>query len=186
MIRRDEALLQELRKYEPRDMDEAEHCARLVDLLEVSEDAFSRREYLPGHVTASCFIVDDEARLLLHHHRRLDRWLQMGGHVEQHESPLAAAMREASEESGLRDLDLLQRGIADVDVHEIPAGRGEPRHLHFDVRYLAKTRDPEAIMIDPGQSRDIVWVDLWRAAQLMTGPESVRVLRKIEALLCRS
>ena len=183
MIHRDAALLQEIRRYEPHDSDEAEDCARLIDLLERSDDPFSRHSYLPGHVTASCFVIDNDARLLLHRHRRLDRWLQMGGHVEEGETTAVAALREGAEESGLRDLQLFIGGIADIDVHEIPAGRGEPSHFHFDVRYVARTLAPASAFIDPAESRDIVWVDLRRAAALMGGAGSARVIRKIEALL---
>ena len=63
----------------------------------------------------------------------LGRWLQMGGHVEEGESPSAAALREGAEESGLTDLALLRDGIFDVDVHAIPAAKGEPDHFHFDM-----------------------------------------------------
>src|SRR5581483_6638559 len=94
-----------------------------------------------------------------------------------------AALREAREESGLSGLELLHEGIADLDVHVIPAGRGEPEHRHFDVRYIARTRSPEAIVIDAKESNELMWVDLGRAAELMSGEESHRVIRKIERLL---
>ena len=181
---RQHTLLEELKQYQPADAAEARHCARLVDLLTATDAPFSRASFRPGHVTASCFIVDDETRLLLHHHRRLRRWLQMGGHVEENESPSGAALREGLEESGLRDLELMG-GIFDVDIHAIPAGRGEPDHDHFDVRYLARTRDPHAIAIDRAESDELAWVSLDDARSLMGSPESWRVIRKIE-VLCRS
>ena len=155
----------------------------MVELLESSEDAFWRGHFVPGHFTASCYIVDAEGRLLVHHHRRLQRWLQMGGHVEPGESTAAAALREGSEESGLRDLALVGDAIFDLDIHGIPAAKGEPDHDHFDVRYLARTASPEAIAMDGAESNELAWVTLPRAAELMPGPESHRVLRKIERLL---
>ena len=83
--------------------------------------------------------------MLLHHHRRLDRWLQLGGHDEGEHDPLQTALREAREESGLLDLTPLSAAILDIDVHEIPAGRSEPAHLHHDVRYALQTSTPDAI-----------------------------------------
>lgn len=71
----------------------------------------------------------------------------------------------------------------DLDVHAIPAGKGEPDHAHFDVRYLARTARPDSVAIDRTESNDLAWFDLARAAELMPGPESQRVLRKIERLL---
>jgi 8-oxo-dGTP pyrophosphatase MutT (NUDIX family) len=180
---RDQQLLEQLRAYDPADAVEAEHRRVMVGLLGSAREPFSRGHFAPGHFTASCFIVDDRGRLLLHHHRRLDRWLQMGGHVESRETTAAAALREAAEESGLRDLLLAEGGFFDLDVHVIPAGRGEPEHRHFDVRYAARTTEPEAVTLDQAESTELAWVSLDRAADLMPGAESLRVLRKIEVVL---
>jgi len=86
-MQRHEVLLDELSRYAPADALEARHYRDLVDLLTNAPHAFSRAHFEPGHVTAGCFIIDDASRLLLHHHRRLGRWLQMGGHFEGDESP---------------------------------------------------------------------------------------------------
>lgn len=175
-------LLGELRDYRPADALEWGHYGAIVKLLTDAPDAFARGHFLPGHVTASCYVVDDARRLLLHHHRRLDRWLQMGGHVEEGESPSAAALREGAEESGLTDLAFLRDGIFDVDVHAIPAAKGEPDHFHFDIRYLARTSTPDAIALDADESTELAWVDLDRAEALMEEEAGARVIRKIRSL----
>lgn len=105
-----------------------------------------------------------------------------GCHVEAGEHPADAALREGAEESGLDDLELFP-GILDLDVHGIPAGKGEPDHLHFDVRYLARTRNPEGITIDADESNDLAWVPLADAVSLMNEEASSRVVRKIERFL---
>lgn len=177
-------LLTQFRSYSPADAVEEGHLRAMVNLLTIGGDSFSRAHFRPGHFTASLFIVDGGGRLLLHHHRRLDRWLQMGGHVEGEEAPHEAALREGVEESGLRDLALHGDAIFDLDVHTIPAAKGEPDHDHFDVRYLARTSTPDAITIDRAESHALAWVTLARAAELMPGAESLRVIRKIERSLC--
>src|SRR5688500_14085880 len=103
-----DALLREIRAYKPEDAAEARGRDAVLHLL--SLDGFATRSHFtPGHITASGFIVDaGGARVLLHHHRRLNRWLQMGGHLEPGETPGAAALREAGEESGLSDLYFLR------------------------------------------------------------------------------
>jgi len=179
---RDQRLLAQLTTYEPVDSLEAEHRRAMFALLQSPADPFSREHFVPGHFTASCFIVDDGGRLLLHHHRRLQRWLQMGGHVEGSEELAAAALREGAEESGLGDLELLGGGIFDLDVHAIPAARGEPGHDHFDVRYVAHTAAPHSVTMDRAESNELAWFTLDRAAELMPGTESIRVFRKIERL----
>ncbi len=177
------ALLRELRDYRPADALELQHCRALLELLRGGESVFGRTHFAPGHITASCFIVDESARLLLHHHKRLRRWLQMGGHADPGEEPQAAALREGREESGLTDLELLGDGILDVDVHLIPAAKGEPGHRHFDVRYLARTRMPESITMSRDESNDLTWFALDRAAAAMNEEGSARVIQKIAMLL---
>ncbi len=87
---RHERLLAELETYASADAAEERHRVAMLALLS-SGDAFSRAHFAPGHFTASCYILDEANRMLLHHHRRLDRWLQMGGHVDGDELPEAAA-----------------------------------------------------------------------------------------------
>jgi 8-oxo-dGTP pyrophosphatase MutT (NUDIX family) len=173
---------EQLRRYQPADDAERRHQCELIALVETSAAPFSRGTFAPGHITASLFIVDRGGRLLLHHHRRLGRWLQMGGHLEVAESPLDAALREGAEESGLADLTVAP-GILDLDIHLIPAGKGEPEHRHFDVRYLARTGNPDSITIDAAESLDLRWVTLADAVTLMATEESRRVIDKIAAAL---
>jgi 8-oxo-dGTP pyrophosphatase MutT (NUDIX family) len=175
---RRERLLDELRRHEPADEAEARNVAAVVNLLTTSADPFSRAHFDPGHITASCYVVDPDGRLLLHHHRRLGRWLQMGGHVEPDESIAEAALREGREESGLADLTIDGR-ILDVDVHAIPASNGDPLHHHFDVRYIARTAAPYSISMRDDESNDLAWMSLERAEALMNAPESSRVIRKL-------
>lgn len=105
----------------------------------------------------------------------------MGGHLEGEEVPSEAALREGSEESGLTDLAFAHDGIFDLDVHPIPAGKGEPDHLHFDIRYLARTSTPHAISLDASESNDLTWVALDRAGELLCEEAGWRVIRKIRS-----
>ena len=180
------ALLEELRCYRAADPVEAQHQRAVLDLLSYAPSPFSRDHFVPGHITGSCFIVDPSSgRVLLHHHRRLGRWLQMGGHLESGESAVEAALREGREESGLSDLTLMSDAVFDIDVHDIPAAKGEPEHLHFDIRHVARTSQPDSIVIDRAESYELAWVELDRAIPLMNEEASKRAMLKIRKLLGR-
>jgi 8-oxo-dGTP pyrophosphatase MutT (NUDIX family) len=101
------------------------------------EAPFSRSEYVPGHITASAFVLSPSGgELLLISHRKLGRWLQPGGHLEeQDESHVDAARRELAEETGVREPELLDAWF-DIDVHQIPAHGPAPAHFHYDLRVL--------------------------------------------------
>lgn len=102
------------------------------------------RSRLDGHFTASAFVVSrDGGRTLLMHHRKLDRWLQPGGHADGDRDLARVALREAEEETGLSGLELVP-GIFDLDRHWIPARGAEPGHWHHDVRYVVRASGGEA------------------------------------------
>lgn len=136
------------------------------------------RTCLDGHLTASAWIVDPaRARTLLTHHRKLDRWLQLGGHVDGNADLAAAALREAREESGLTQLRLVSTEIFDVDRHRIPARGTEPEHWHFDVRFLIEA-DPAEPLAVSDESKDLAWVRLQEVARLNPDESLARMVRK--------
>lgn len=134
-------LLRDLESYAPSGGEEASSPDRFRSLLERSGNPFTRTR--TEHVTGSAVLAKPNGNAyLLIHHRRLNRWLQPGGHVEEEdETVLAAALREAREETGVEDFNVpFGRRILDLDIHPIPAFDNRPVHIHFDVRYLFTTR----------------------------------------------
>ena len=178
------ALREALLRHIPGDDREAGDRAAILRLVETEPACFTRTTFTPGHVTGSGFIVHTASRrVLLHHHRRLDAWLQMGGHDDGENDSRATALRESAEESGLTDLVLLSPEILDVDLHAIPAGKGEPPHLHHDVRYALATLAPDAIQRDDAESVDLRWFSLEEAAAAMGDPDATRALARLARLM---
>ena len=136
------------------------------------------RTCLEGHLTASAWIVDAaRTRTLLTHHRKLDRWLQLGGHVDGEPDLAAGALREAREESGLTRVRLVSPEIFDVDRHRIPARGAEPEHWHYDVRFLLEADPAEPLAIS-SESKDLAWVRLDEVARLNADESIARMVRK--------
>jgi 8-oxo-dGTP pyrophosphatase MutT (NUDIX family) len=124
------------------------------------------------------------ARVLLRWHQRRQAWLQVGGHGDPGEAdPLAIALREAAEETGLPDLapwpDPQLRQVVIVDV---PAGKGEPAHEHADLRYFMATDIPEAIRAE-NEHAPLRWLSLAQAREATSEANLRETLARLERLL---
>lgn len=167
--------------HRPADALEQEHLRRMEALLEVDQPC-SRHTFEPGHFTASSFVLSPEGdAILLILHSKLNLWLQPGGHIDDADADvLAAALREAEEETGMVGLEPLP-GLLDVDIHPIPPNprKNEPAHEHFDVRFLfqAASRDFAAAS-DALAGR---WVRLEDVVDAGTDESVERAVRKLQA-----
>lgn len=180
------SLLDLLDRYERRHPGERTCVLRIRTLVEGHPDCFERT-CRPGHVTASAWIVShDRSRFLLTHHRKLGRWLQLGGHTDGDGDVPAAALREAREESGLPELAFARNGggveALDLDVHRIPAIGDESAHEHHDVRFLLVS-GPDERLVMSGESVDLRWFDRAEAGAVATEESLARLARKAEAWL---
>ncbi len=172
-----------LQNYDSADENEAAHHRRMLALAEQGTRAFEREHWMPGHFTASAFVLSpDSARLLLILHGKLGLWLQPGGHVEVEDGDItAAAKREVLEETGLCSVELVQAAPLDLDIHLIPERKGTPAHEHFDVRFLFRAAsDQYQAQSDAVAAR---WVPLRDLDGLQTDESVMRAVRKIRALL---
>ena len=111
--------------------------AQTIELLTEKVNPFDRTDYDPGHITASAIVLSpDGASVVLVNHVRVGRWIQPGGHVEPDDPTLEqAARREVGEETGLTLPAIASPSLVRVDVHEIPAFKNEPGHLHHDLTF---------------------------------------------------
>jgi 8-oxo-dGTP pyrophosphatase MutT (NUDIX family) len=126
-------------------------------LLERSPAPFSRDQFTPGHITASGLVLaPDGVSILLVHHRRLDRWLQPGGHVELEDATVAdSARREVIEETGAVLAPEAPSRLIGVDVHGIPPKGSEPYHLHHDLLFSFRALS-DHFQVSP-ESRAVLW-----------------------------
>lgn len=125
-----------LERYTPRDAEQRSTRDALLAFLERHPRDAHLRSTLEGHLTASALLVDDSRGAgLLTFHRKLERWLQLGGHCDGDANLAGVALRECEEESGIAGLSIDPEPV-DLDVHLIPARQNEPAHLHLDTRFL--------------------------------------------------
>ena len=168
-----------LHRFQPSNQQEEEYYHRMLSLLKSDVSPFSRNSFLPGHFTASAFILSPSGKeLLLILHSKLKRWLQPGGHVEDSDSNIIyAVLREINEEVGITNIEPLFDNIFDIDIHRIPSNAKEPAHEHFDVRFLFKTSSFSYIA--GSDAKAARWYSLSNISEIESDQSVMRAVEKL-------
>jgi 8-oxo-dGTP pyrophosphatase MutT (NUDIX family) len=175
-------ILDQLDRYQAESPDDQAHKNSIVHFIKNHPNCFDRE--LPyGHVTGSAWVINQTRdKVLLTLHAKVATWMQMGGHSDGHPITNDVALREAHEESGLKNITPLSSEIFDLDIHHYPAfqtKRGfEHEHLHFDLRYIFEADENEPLTPQEGESNGLRWVPLAEAHQLNAQEKFLRMIRK--------
>ena len=145
----------------------AASAKRWREFLDTGGDAALFKGVGSEHITSSAFIFSpDFSQILLTYHRRLHRWVQMGGHVDREDhSIVAAGAREGIEESGVSDLRLLSEVPVDFDRHVLHGNF--VCHAHWDIGFVF-VADPT---IPPEVSHESIDVAWWPVDGLPNDPD---------------
>lgn len=174
-----EKLLQLLNNYKTPFLEESAMLERTRRFVAANENCFDR-SLLPGHVTGSSWVVNpNRDHALMLHHRKLDLWLQPGGHADGNADIHNVVIKETSEESGieLEHIKLVSRDIFDIDIHTIYASQHDHRHEHYDIRFLLEIDDSMPV---PGnnESHQIGWIPLTQISHFNNFRSLYRMIRK--------
>jgi len=169
-----------LHSYAAPDAAQDEVRAQILAFIESHPTNAHQRSCLEGHLTASAPLLDHTGqRVLLTLHKKLGRWLQLGGHCDGDANLPHVALREAQEESGIQEIHIEVEPF-DLDIHTIPARRDVPEHLHLDVRFVAHAAEGcEAILSD--ESLDLRWFHLDELTKLDVDESLQRMFRRLHA-----
>ena len=176
-------LLQLLNHYDTEFMEERAMVARTRQYVSQHSNCFDR-ELRPAHITGSAWVLNpawDHALML--HHRKLDMWLQPGGHADGDHDMLRVVLKETQEESGiaLDDIQVLSTAIFDVDIHTVFDNEHFDRHDHFDIRFLLQVDDALPI---PGndESHQVRWIPLEEVSHFNNVRSLYRMVEKTRRL----
>jgi len=141
------------------DSDDAESLRHtMLAFLDSAPDG-CLRSHAAGHITASSLVLDEGGEhVLLTLHPRVGRWIQLGGHCEEgDDSVVAAALREAREESGIEGLRIDPR-VLSAHTHPITCSLGVPTR-HLDLRFLVRAPGPASAVpvVISDESQDLRW-----------------------------
>ena len=162
---------QALMEYHPKDDREALAVREILRFLNDNPDSAFDRTNTFGHITGSALVVDENGSVLLNHHKKVNIWIQFGGHCDGERDVKKVALRETIEESGLnlKDLEFMTSGIYSCAIYDIPANRtkGEPAHKHYDIVFLIKTKNRDFHL--SSESTELRWCSPTEAIELVNG-----------------
>ncbi|MEM7292216.1 MAG: NUDIX hydrolase [Pseudomonadota bacterium] len=175
-------LIDNLRDYAARFPTEQSKAHQFIDFLTRNNVASFDRELREGHITGSAWLLNPALNsVLLTHHRKLDIWVQLGGHADGNTDAIGVAMQEAQEESGITGIEILLQGsILDIDRHTIPARGNDPAHYHYDLRFALRAQTESYIISQ--ESKDLRWVPLEKIEMLSDEDSLLRMRDKWDAL----
>lgn len=170
-------LLQLLNHYRPYNETERKFHQEISDFVKANPSCFER-SLLVGHVTASAWILDKTRTFtLLTHHKKLNQWFQTGGHCDGDSDVLRVALKEAQEETGLKNISVISPEIFDIDIHIIPERKGIPVHLHYDVRFLLEADMNENVTVS-SESTALKWIPLSQVSEYNDSDSIMRMVEK--------
>ena len=173
-------ILNLLQEYSGWDAEEEDMRKRMLAFVGANENCFER-SLVEGHLTGSAWIVSaDKRAAVMIHHKKLDRWLQPGGHADGDSDLAAVALKEAQEETQLKSLDLISDKIFDVDIHWIPDNPKDKGHFHYDVRFLIESDHTESPVVMK-ETKNAKWVKMEDISQLTDSRSVLRLVEKCEA-----
>ena len=167
---------------------EDSHALHVLEFLDNYEN-FWQRDNFYGHITSSAWVVNETRdKVLLTHHKKLDIWIQLGGHIEAEDNTIyETCERELREESGLKEFKLLSNEIFDIDVHKFPrSANGFPEHFHLDIRFLFQGNSDEKINFDLLESNEVVWIPINEVENYQNARSVMRMLEKLRSNNCNT
>lgn len=181
-------LQEQLEQYHP--FNEQEECDKkvMLQLLKTQPDIFTRENEV-AHFTASSWLLNREhTKVLMIYHNIYHSWAWTGGHADGEEDLLAVAIKEAQEETGVKEIQTVDDAIFSietltVDGHE-KRGRYVPSHLHLNVTYLLEADEAEVLRIKPDENSGVKWFSLEEVLEACSEPWMVeRIYKKLNKKL---
>ncbi len=176
-----------IERYVPYNEQEENDKEMMLEYIHTFKDVLTRENRM-CHFTASNWIVNKErTKVLMIHHNIYKSWAWTGGHADGDSDLLHVALKEAEEETGLKNLKLLSNGIygiqiVTVDSH-VKRGKFVPSHLHLDCCFLLEADEEEVLRIKEDENSGVQWIDIDKAVEVTKEEKMKPIYRKLNEKL---
>ncbi len=180
-------LRKEIEKYVPYDEVEAKDKEVILKYMNTFDNLLVRDNEF-AHFTASNWIVNKErTKVLMIYHNIYKTWAWTGGHSDGEEDLLKVALKEAEEETGIKNFKLLSDGIYSIEILGVSAhekrGKRVATHLHLDCCFLLEADEKDAIRIKEDENSSIEWVNIEDVIPKISEAQIIPVCTKLNEKL---
>ena len=179
--------IKSIKEYIPYNEQEEKDKEVFIKCINMFDDILIRNNEI-AHITSSAFIVNkDKDKVLMVYHNIYNSWSWVGGHADGEEDLLYVAMKEAKEETGIKNVSPVSDNILSMDIlpvlGHIRKGKYVPPHLHLSVAYLLEADENEQLIIKPDENGGVKWIPVDKIDTYSNEPHMVKVYNKIVSKL---
>ncbi len=176
-------IMDELIRYQPKNEQETVDKKAMLTFIKRNDDSLLRSN-LVGHFTSSAIIVNEDiTKVLFAHHNIYNSWAWVGGHNDGNHDPLAVAIKEAKEETGLNRVTVLSKEIAGIDNIYVMAHRKNKKfvsdHIHFNITYILQASEEDEVTAKLDENSGVRWFTFDEIDDSINEPRMKPIYRKL-------
>lgn len=180
-------LEEQIKSYKPYNKQEEKDREMIIEYIKTFQDVLTRKNKM-CHFTASSWIVNKErTRVLMIYHNIYKSWTWTGGHADGESNLLKVAIKEAKEETGLKNLKILRNEIYGVQIITVDSHikRGEfvSSHLHLDCCFLLEADESDILKIKEDENSDVKWIDINKVTEVTNEEKMKSIYKKLNEKL---
>ena len=177
------SLKEKIENYLPYNIEEQKDKELILKYMDIFDDVLTRKNEI-GHFTSSCWIVNKEkTKVLMIYHNIYDSWSWVGGHADGDDDLLHVSLKEASEETGLKNViplskDIFSLEVLGVDGH-MKKGEYISTHIHLNITYLLCANENDITHIKEDENSAVKWFELEEAVKASSEPHMKKIYNKL-------
>ena len=177
------SLKERIENYLPYNIEEQKDKELILKYMDIFDDVLTRKNEI-GHFTSSCWIVNKEkTKVLMVYHNIYDSWSWVGGHADGDDDLLHVSLKEASEETGLKNVITLSKDIFSLEVLGVDGHMKKEgyisTHIHLNITYLLCANENDITHIKEDENSDVKWFELEEAIKASSEPHMKKIYNKL-------
>jgi len=173
-----------INNYQPKSRLEHEEKEMMLDFIDYMNSSVLYRSSKIAHFTVSGFIINPEkTKTLMVFHNIYKSWSWVGGHCDGNPNLIEVIFKEAMEETGIRDFQLLGQVPISIEIlpvfNHLKNNKDIGNHLHLNVTYLLETSEENPFIVNSDENSAIAWLPINQLIHYCNEPHMLKIYDKI-------